>query len=278
MAGLAASQSTKNSMTDNIELDENVIQGASSTAPPTLTHVGDTHRSPTRKAIPDSSSATRIHATSHGASHWTRTFRVTAESSRGAPRLYFLKLCPGDRGRGMVEGEFESIRVIHTTVPKFAPRPIAWGTCKGDPDLHFFLSTFHEMVDDDDEGGRLPEISCFTACLARMHREAVSPTGRYGFHVTTYNGELPQDVRWTDTWEECFVNGTRRDFELEKEARGESAELEELRGKLFEKVIPRLLRPLESGGRRVLPSFIHGDLWHGNGESGGSLRQRPTSS
>ena len=33
---------------------------------------------------------------------------------------------------------------------------------------------------------------------------------------------------------------------------------------LFRKVIPRLLRPLESGGRSISPSLVHGDLWYGN--------------
>jgi protein-ribulosamine 3-kinase len=33
---------------------------------------------------------------------------------------------------------------------------------------------------------------------------------------------------------------------------------------LFDKVIPRLLRPLESEGRSVKPSLVHGDFWYGN--------------
>ena len=56
------------------------------------------------------------------------------------------------------------------------------------------------------------------------------------------------------------------DFALEKEARGPSKELEALMVPLFDKVIPRLLRPLETGGRTVKPGFVHGDLWYGNGE------------
>jgi protein-ribulosamine 3-kinase len=115
----------------------------------------------------------------------------------------------------------------------------------------------------DDE---VPEISSFTECLARMHRKETSPNGKYGFHVTTYNGNLPQDVRWTDTWEECFVNGTKQDFILEEEARGKNEELKVLQVQLFQKVIPRLLRPLESGGRKFHPSFVQGDLWYGNSQ------------
>jgi Fructosamine kinase len=101
--------------------------------------------------------------------------------------------------------------------------------------------------------------------LAQLHRDSVSPEGKFGFHTQTYNGNIPQDVRWTDTWEECFVNGTKMDFELEREARGASENLDALIGPLFEKVIPRLLRPLETGCRKLKPCFVHGDLWYGNG-------------
>jgi protein-ribulosamine 3-kinase len=181
--------------------------------------------------------------------------------SDGTEKKYFLKVASGDRGRGMLEGEFESMKVIYAVTPDFAPKPIAWGTFKSNPDLHFFLCDFHDM---DDE---VPEIKQFAASLAKLHRDSVSPTGKFGFHVTTYNGNIPQDVRWADTWEECFVNGTKMDFALEKEARGPSEELEALMVPLFDKVIPRLLRPLETGGRILKPNFVHGDLWYGNGES-----------
>lgn len=32
----------------------------------------------------------------------------------------------------------------------------------------------------------------------------------------------------------------------------------------IEKVVPRLLRPLQTGGRTIKPSLCHGDLWDGN--------------
>jgi len=33
---------------------------------------------------------------------------------------------------------------------------------------------------------------------------------------------------------------------------------------ILEKAIPRLLRPLETGGRQILPRIVHGDMWDGN--------------
>jgi len=51
---------------------------------------------------------------------------------------------------------------------------------------------------------------------------------------------------------------------LNREACGESEELDMCERALLEKVIPRLLRPLEGEGRTVRPCLVHGDLWDGN--------------
>lgn len=110
----------------------------------------------------------------------------------------------------------------------------------------------------------LPERREFCKKLAALHQLGVSPSGKFGFHVVTYNGNLPQENGYTDTWEEFFKNGLKHMFTLNFAAAGPSQELEELMPSLFEKVIPRLLRPLESGGNTIIPSLVHGDLWYGN--------------
>lgn len=53
-------------------------------------------------------------------------------------------------------------------------------------------------------------------------------------------------------------------LELELETKGPDPEFDMLVPALFDKVIPRLLRPLESEGRSVKPSLVHGDLWYAN--------------
>ncbi|KAI9708011.1 MAG: hypothetical protein M1812_008138 [Candelaria pacifica] len=218
MTDLFKAQPLEDPQVDNIQLDENVVA-----------------------AIPEGHQAISIHTSGHGASYWTRTACIRLQLPNDEnEKKYFLKVAAGDRGRGVMEGEFESM--------------------KSNSDLHFFVCDFHDM------DGELPELKSFAASLAKLHRESISPTGKFGFHVTTYNGNIPQDVRWTNTWEECFVNGTKKDFEMEKAARGPSEELEALMIPLFEKVIPRLLRPLETGGRTLKPCFVHGDLWYGNGK------------
>jgi protein-ribulosamine 3-kinase len=53
-------------------------------------------------------------------------------------------------------------------------------------------------------------------------------------------------------------------LDINVERGGPWEEMEELRASMIEKVIPRLLRPLEMNGRSVKPALIHGDLWCGN--------------
>lgn len=158
----------------------------------------------------------------------------------------------------MMSGEFASMSAIHKAAPDLAPKAIGWGQYAEDPEIYFFLCAFHDMTDD------IPNVSSFPAMLAQMHKNGVSPTGKFGFPVTTYQGRLPQDTTECDTWEESFSRSIGRFFELEEESQGQEEEMSQLRKAIMEKVIPRLLRPLETEGRKVVPRLVHGDLWDGN--------------
>ncbi|RYP78448.1 hypothetical protein DL771_000633 [Monosporascus sp. 5C6A] len=138
------------------------------------------------------------------------------------------------------------------------PQPIAWGSYSSIPGVHFFLCEFRLMTDD------LPDLETFPAMIAELHRTGTSPDGRFGFDVTTFHGEVPIEHGWSDTWEEYFGRTTRVLLQLEQEVRGPDEEIQKLSEPFFEKVIPRLLRPLGTGGHSIRPSLIHGDLWHGN--------------
>jgi hypothetical protein len=41
---------------------------------------------------------------------------------------------------------------------------------------------------------------------------------------------------------------------------GADTEFNSVAEEFFEKVVPRLLRPLQSGGRSIKPTLVHGDL------------------
>ncbi|RYP02925.1 hypothetical protein DL764_005502 [Monosporascus ibericus] len=166
------------------------------------------------------------HIEAHGASFWTRTARLGTERD-GVEGALFLK-------------------------------PIAWGSYLSIPEVHFFLCEFRPMTGD------LPDLETFPAKIAELHRTGTSPDGRFGFDLTTFHGETPIDHGWSDTWEEYFRRTTRVLLQLEQEVRGSDEEIQRLSGPFFERVVPRLLRPLGTGGHSIRPSLIHGDLWHGN--------------
>ena len=195
---------------------------------------------------------------SHGVSFWAYTGRIDVDLADGTPQSFFIKVISKERGKNMMHGEFESMSATHALLPDFTPKPIAWGTYETVPDTHFFLCEFREMIDE------MPDPHRFTARLAALHQNSKSPQGKFGFHVTTYTGNLPQDNEWEASWETYFAKSMRRALNLELEAKGPDPEFDTLVPALFDKVIPRLLRPLESDGRSLKPSLVHGDLWYAN--------------
>lgn len=158
----------------------------------------------------------------------------------------------------MLHGEFESMKAIYALLPDFVPKPIAWGTYESMLNTHFFLCEYREMTDV------MPDPQKFSTRLAALHQNSKSPNGKFGFHMTTYSGNLPQVTEWEDSWEVFFAKSMKLALDLEIKAKGSDPEFDTLVPTLFEKIIPRLLRPLESEGRSVKPSLVHGDLWYAN--------------
>lgn len=158
----------------------------------------------------------------------------------------------------MVSGEYISMKTLHDTLPYFTPAPYATGSYAADPDVHFFLCEFVEMSDD------LPDETALASSLAELHKTGISPNGKYGFPVPTLQGTIPQYTEWTDSWEEFFTKSFKLVMSNEQKSQGLDPEMQELCQATIEKVIPRLLRPLETGGRKIQPRLVHGDIWDGN--------------
>jgi len=150
----------------------------------------------------------------------------------------------------MAEGEFNSMSAIYDVVPNFAPQPFAWGKFKvGNPDIYFFLCEFIDMSSE------LPDPADFCSQLAELHANSTSPTGKFGFHITTCHGKYPQCVGWEESWEVFYRNFLGAVLRLDIEMNGEWKELQ---------AISKLLGALEKEGSSVKPCLIHGDLWEGN--------------
>ena len=69
---------------------------------------------------------------------------------------------------------------------------------------------------------------------------------------------------WTNSWEEYFARQFRSDISFLQTVYGEDTELADLTEVFIQKVVTRLLRPLQTGGRNIKPTLCHGDLWHEN--------------
>lgn len=157
-----------------------------------------------------------------------------------------------------MKGEFEATSDIERVVSGFTPGPIAYGTLSSDSNSHYYLCNF---LDLDQE---MPDVVDFCSKLARLHQESQSPNGKFGYHVITYNGDLPQDNTYHESWERFFIQGFNHMVNISVQRGGPWKAIEEMKPIMTDKVIPRLLRPLETGGRSIKPSLVHGDLWCGN--------------
>ena len=157
----------------------------------------------------------------------------------------------------MVAQEYVSMKTLYDIVPDLLPKPIGYGTYAENPNIHFFVSEFVEMTDD------VPDTS-FMSSLAELHSKTFSPNNKYGFSVPLFQRTIPQYTQWTDSWEEFFTNSLKHVFEIEEKVHGHDKEMKTLERAIIQKVVPRLLRPLETGGRSIQPRLIHGDIWDGN--------------
>jgi len=108
--------------------------------------------------------------------------------------------------------------------------------------------------------------------LANLHNKSQSPSGQFGFHIKTYHGKIPQNIdNWTTSWASLFTALIKPYLDLALSNRifkdmcpnwqSKSSILSNL---LLDKVIPRLLLPLQSNNRTLKPCLLHGDCWDGN--------------
>ncbi len=161
--------------------------------------------------------------------------------------------------------------LLHSVAPSLVVEPIAWGAYTSVPDTYFFICRFHAFgkaygADGSPAGNAMADPRMFAALVSDLHKSGgrVATPGQFGFSITMYGGKNPQTFPVCETWEECFSRGIGDIFEREERIQGVDGEMTMLREALMGKIIPRLLRPLETGGRCLVPTLVHGDLWQGN--------------
>ncbi|KAK3371155.1 Fructosamine kinase-domain-containing protein [Lasiosphaeria ovina] len=203
-----------------------------------------------------------VSVTPSGMSDYCNTYRVEVSMPDGSSQVFFQKESAGETGWDLMEAAYKSEITAHEFIPEFLPRPITLGTYKSRPNVHFYLAEFAEMIDDD-----IPGPEGYMSGLIALHTRSMgkSPNGMFGFPINTRFGNMEQENGWKATWEEFWSEQMRRYLDKEEAGRGPpDAELARLRPLFFEKVIPRYLRPLETGGRSITPALVHGDAWPGN--------------
>ena len=101
------------------------------------------------------------------------------------------------------------------------------------------------------------------AGLAYVHKESVSPTEKFGFHIATCHAKIAQAVdTWEDSWCALYTSHLGHVMDLAMPIL-QWPEFDVVCKLTLEKVVPRLLLPLQSEGRVLKPCLIHGDCWDG---------------
>ncbi|KAG9233798.1 Fructosamine/Ketosamine-3-kinase [Amylocarpus encephaloides] len=209
-----------------------------------------------RSVLPEG--ANIVEVTTHGKTNWSDGYKVVVQTLEGNSKAYFMKVVDKEKGLEMVRGEYEGQVALRAVIPDNIPLPIAYGTYKEDETKHFYIAEFCDMRD------KAPKPKDLAKLLAKLHTDSISPTGKFGFPITTYKGFFRLQTDWCDSWEVFFARQLREEVEWEKSVRGKDDEMDQLIEQLFETIIPRLLRPLQTGNRSIKPTLCHGDLWHGN--------------
>ncbi|KAI4215189.1 MAG: hypothetical protein LQ351_002504 [Letrouitia transgressa] len=105
--------------------------------------------------------------------------------------------------------------------------------------IYFFLCEFVNITNN------LPDPKVLAAQLALMHHKSQSPTGKFGFPVTTYDGKLPQTTDWESSWTTFFSKLFAGIARLDTDVNGLWDELHQALDRTLNEVVPRLLNALE---------------------------------
>ena len=160
-----------------------------------------------------------------------------------------------------MEAEFLSLIELQAYVPEHVPNPYAWGRLELSTHTQgwFLLIQFVDFFEDQP-----PDPVDTGACVAKLHRSSQLGRRDFGFRAPTYDGMLTNGIALENDWITCFTKMLDTSFDHDWTANGPWRELEVALKQVRQVVIPRLLGMLQAEGRRILPSFIHGDLWEGN--------------
>jgi protein-ribulosamine 3-kinase len=192
-------------------------------------------------------------------SHATTSMLITVKLPCNTFKRYYMKFGKGSAGH-IVEGEFQSMKEIRKVAvePVLVADPFISKTfTDAEEDYHFFLCEFIEMTSPSYLV--IPPQEVWRR-VTELHEKSVSPTGKFGFDVQTYTGDIPQHVEWNSSWSDFFAKMLVNMKAFETRIRG-PWEDDSLFPKILQEVVPRLIGALERDGRPIKPSLIHGNIF-----------------
>ncbi|KAK8043927.1 hypothetical protein PG994_012765 [Apiospora phragmitis] len=138
-----------------------------------------------------------------------------------------------------MNGTFEAEQALYSVFPEQSPRPVGWGTYQDDLDTHFYICGFVEMYDD------VPTAQDWAATVSQLHLNSMgkSPTGHFGFHVTTHLANVPVNNTWNMSWQAFWAQHMESLFEQDELLHGSDDEVTQLKEAFLTQVIPGFLDP-----------------------------------
>lgn len=160
----------------------------------------------------------------------------------------------------MCEGEFRSLDTMYKLMPESCPRPVGYGEFQATPGTFFVIMDFLYLFAEQ------PDPTKITRLIADLHKktQGQSPENKFGFYVPNCHGKVICPNEWDSSWSSYFARFIKIFHDLDLETNGTYPGYEEAFASLTTHVIPRLLGALQAEGRVLIPSLVHGDLWHEN--------------
>lgn len=184
-----------------------------------LFHAYMTDRKSQNQAIGDE---TILNVERYGNSAWAATIKLTTQKPDGKLHDYFLKLIRGDLAGPRVLGEYACMAELAKAVPSLVPMPRAAGKCLDSDDSAFFMCDYLEIDHRPANPVQLGKK------IAELHRASVSPTGKFGFHATPYDGKLPLRAEWDSNWTSFFTKLLKGVYQLDTQVNGRWPELDDV--------------------------------------------------
>ncbi|KAK4201530.1 hypothetical protein QBC40DRAFT_252985 [Triangularia verruculosa] len=200
-------------------------------------------------------------------------------------KRYRLKYCYQKEARNAVLAMYQATMLLRKILPwntspliGYAPRRInrdrnlysdGWK-----PEEHCLLEGWQYICE------RTPTHMELIPNVVDLHEKEIpshfhSGWGKFGSPTAWYDGAVAQWFPMHDNWADCFKEGLRLTIQKEKKIHGEDPVFNHLCREILDRVVDRLLVPMESHGRSVTPTLVHGNLWDKTVKSRGGRFSAP---